>query len=273
MSKLYKNQTTYTKTFIDAEGKDIELSATVDRESEVHYVKKLNARINTMDLFSIQAEICRSSQDIKLFGNIIALANAHSQLDIKITEFAQLHSVSRDAVNKIIKRMLSTELLLKHKAGHFMLNPYIISGMHGGSKTIEQAQMDWSILTIDNMEPNKQMQLLVDYVKMDFDERLLPKKGKTHDYLISLLKGLQAYGKLTPKQTDSLTDTLFKQRTLLAQSDFKTKISTKYDLIKKEDMTDEQLATFRSKKRPADKLFYWQSISTLSVDQPTLKGK
>lgn len=248
----------------DSEGNDVRVTGTVKDSYEVHYVASLNGRVSIMKIAEVQAEVCKSSKDVTIFWKLIDMLNPENELHINITDTAKKWGLDRSNLAKFLARMLKSELLIKHKAGHYMCNPYIIGAKQASKKILEQLQMDWKILKIDSLPKDEQLLMMMEYAELDFDVRLLPAKGKSYDFIQGLLEGFKEHGKLTSKQLDSLVSTVIRHRQLLAESKFRKMVTTKYNLLKPEEMTEEQKNTFNAKKKPRDKLEYWQSISPIA---------
>ena len=262
MSSTYKKETSYTTSATLGNGEVIDLEVTQKRSGEIYYVKKLNSGVCIMDLAEAMEEICKSSRDIKIFFTIIDSADKAGSLTLNISKLSEILVIDKNAIERLVKRMISFNTLYKHKAGIYTVNPYIVTTTLD-KRAQEQSQMDWNILHIDSLDTNEQLRELVEglHIDIDFDLSLVKLGSKSTVFIKSLLVGFKEYGKLTKKQHKVIVEMLIKHRQKIAASRFKALTTTKYNLLTLDEMSDEQVITFKS-LHGAKRLEYWQSIST-----------
>jgi hypothetical protein len=245
----------------DSHGNDVIVTGNMTDTYEVYYVASLNGRMNMEALGKAQAQVCKSSKDIEIFWKLIGMLTSSNELHINTTAIAKQWHIDRSNLAKLLSRIVESKLFIKHKAGYYMCDPFIIGAKSTTQQILEQLQMDWKILWIDSLPKDEQLLLMMEYAELDLDVRLLPTKGKSYDFIQSLLIGFKEHGKLTAKQLEKFVVTVIRHRQLLVESKFSAKVPTKYNLLKKEQMTEEQIDIFKS-KNAKDRLKYWQSIST-----------
>lgn len=112
----------------------------------------------SMDLFTVQAQICKSSKDITLFADILDKMDIDGNTRISnISKFSKDHNVSRRKTTDILNRMCSTEpeLLIKIDTGVYRINPYLYMGKKIRSNEIrEQLQNDTDLLKDETFNNN-----------------------------------------------------------------------------------------------------------------------
>lgn len=138
--------------FISAEtGEMHNIHAKSEINKRYYHISKLTSRINAMNLFKVQAKICKSSKDILLFANILDLMDIYGEIRISnISEFSKTQNVSRRKFTDILSRMEKVEpkLLFKLDRGIYKVNPFLYIGRKVRSNEIrEKLQLEWIELT------------------------------------------------------------------------------------------------------------------------------
>lgn len=134
---------------IDMNGEIHSIAATEYATERYYSIKKLNQKVQYMDLIEAMAYICSSSMDIKLFGIIFSELDENNSFHINITKRANELQVSRVKLTKMLKKASEIGFLHKLETGHYMVNPYIIRGTKFKSnQNFEQIQQKWTTLKI-----------------------------------------------------------------------------------------------------------------------------
>ena len=129
---------------IDSNGEIQSMLATQVNAQKYYNITKLTTRINNMDFTDIQANICRSSRDIRLLGELLDLQGSDGRIRLVITSFAQKHSVTRLVVDNITKRSLEHDLFKKEDRGVYFINPYVFIGRKiRSNQQRESLQVEW----------------------------------------------------------------------------------------------------------------------------------
>lgn len=133
------------------DGNRMQLSAIVSDKKGFYKVHEMNGRHNDMELFEVIGEISKSGKDVKVVGIITRLADYNNKIVIpNISRFAENNDMSREALVKLLKRAVDSNLLFKIDTGYYMLNPYIIMSKGltaAGMEAQELAQIKWREIT------------------------------------------------------------------------------------------------------------------------------
>jgi len=86
-------------------------------------IKKLNKRINIMDLLTIQSKICNSSKSIEIFRDILYSTDKRNIFDENITIFSKKNGYTRQQVTKILSKFIKENLANKLSRGVYMISP------------------------------------------------------------------------------------------------------------------------------------------------------
>ena len=116
--------------------------------SERYYsIRKLNRKVQYMDLIDAMAKIANSSMEIRLFGILFDNLDDNNTLTINISETSRKLDVSRPTITKILKRSVECGFTKKLATGKYMVNPYIVRGSKFKSnEKFESVQRDWDRL-------------------------------------------------------------------------------------------------------------------------------
>ena len=126
-------------------GTTIPLTQTTHTEEHFSKVRNLNARINIMDFFEAQEQICKSSKDITILKEML-LWSSKSAIFNNITGFATKYSHPTATVNRLLKRARDVGLFAKVRRGEYMVNPYTITPTWLRGKDLESLQSEWDRL-------------------------------------------------------------------------------------------------------------------------------
>jgi len=116
--------------------------------TEKYYsIKKLNRKVQYMDLIDAMSEIANSSMEIKLFGILFDDLDNKNTLTINISETSRKLEVSRPTITKLLNRSVACGFTKKLATGKYMVNPYIVRGSKFKSnEKFEATQREWDKL-------------------------------------------------------------------------------------------------------------------------------
>jgi hypothetical protein len=115
-------------------------------ETEKYYsIKKITARINGMDLFTVMEKTCTSSKDIHIFNMLTDMSDNEGNIVIgNITRMAKELGVSRVKLSVFLKKLIDIEFLKKTNNGEYAVNPFIFIGRRVRSnEDREKLQLKW----------------------------------------------------------------------------------------------------------------------------------
>jgi len=112
--------------------------------TERHYsIKKLNAKVAIMDLFTTQEAICSSKKDISIFRWILLTADKNNQITINISALAKQFNVSRTKMSSFINSAKKEKFIRKIENQIYEINPFLFKAKGATNSTIEQLQKEW----------------------------------------------------------------------------------------------------------------------------------
>ena len=134
-----------TADVVDDDGSVSNISAVKEVSEKYYSIKNLNMRINYMDLIDYQAQICNSSKDIKLFGDLFRVLDRYNRLNINISKWSKKNGYSRSKVNMLLKKALDCKFIIKEEVGVYFINPFVMRGLAFKSNdSFEQVQQEWN---------------------------------------------------------------------------------------------------------------------------------
>ena len=137
------------KDVFDAEtGESIQLKHTSIKQSMYYTIKKLNVKVAQMDIAEAQANICKSSKDIKVFWNIVDELDKYNESRTSATVMSKRLGVSRSKVSQILSASVKNDFLKKIDRGIYKANPFMIRSKGATNQTIEDSQAEWNHITI-----------------------------------------------------------------------------------------------------------------------------
>lgn len=184
------------------DGSKTMLQGEVNTQKTYYPVKELNERINLKNTFKSLSEVCRSSRDIEILGEILERTDITNKILLpNLSELAEEFNISRQHLNTLLNRAEDANLLYKINTRHYMLNPYKIMGAKASScdyETQEMIQVSWKELTglITELE-TEQLLKLSDYLGLDIG---LPPTS----YCLSIAAYYNKHKTITDKQRAGL---------------------------------------------------------------------
>jgi len=212
----YSSITTETTqlTAIASDGTHIPIEGTKTTEQKNYSIKKLNSRIylnkgNHMedDLFAIQAEICSSSNNIKMFREVLVQTSREHLFTMSAQRFAKLMDVTRNTASTFFKKCLDNKLLHKLDTNQYLVNPFLFTPIGAKAETIQQGQLQWSEIQLQSDLEDPEMSGLANDARKLIDEYALTKPLALlwkNEFFLSILTQYREGKKLTQKQVDAL---------------------------------------------------------------------
>ena len=126
-------------------GEVFEFEAISNTKEKYYSISNITTRINNMDFLSKMEKICKSSKDITIVKYLLELHGNDNYIRISnISNLAKQLKVSRRKLTDILKRMETSDLVLKTDRGIYMINPFIWIGKRVRTNLLrEQAQNIW----------------------------------------------------------------------------------------------------------------------------------
>ena len=115
-------------------------------QSKYYTVSKITSRINSMDVFTVMSQVCKSSKDIEIFNILVELHNSENKIVItNITALAKECGVGRNKLTLLLKRLEEEGFLYKFSAGVYLINGFMYVGKRVNSNQLrENAQKEWN---------------------------------------------------------------------------------------------------------------------------------
>lgn len=177
-------------------------------------ITKLNSRlyINNKgdgmdDLFTVQAKVCSSSKDIRMFRELLVATNRDHEFRISAIRFAEKLDATRGTVTKFFKRCVENKLLHKLETNLYLVNPLLFTPVGAYSENIEQAQAKWLGIQLEKDRANPQVSGLLSDAEKLIDKYELTKPVAyllNNEFFVSILDYYRHGRKLTTRQIDSL---------------------------------------------------------------------
>lgn len=115
------------------------------KQHKYYNIRNLNFKGNIMDLFTYQAELCRSSKDIEMFRDLLFAVDKYNELRVNISDFAVKVGVSRQRMTKFLADAVAIGFMKKVDRGVYGINPFVFRSKGSNNETIEKAQREWSM--------------------------------------------------------------------------------------------------------------------------------
>jgi len=145
MKESYVKET-FSASIVDSNGELHPINAIKETNNKYYSIRRLNLKICYMDFITIQSKLCRSSNDILIFGNLFDKVDKENELRISVTAFCEKHNFTRSRVNKMLQEAVAFDFAKKEDIGLYKINPFILKGKRCSNETIERLQREWGLL-------------------------------------------------------------------------------------------------------------------------------
>lgn len=138
----------FTADLIDQNGEVHRVNATEDVSERYYSIRRLNQKVQYMDLIESISKITRSSKEVIIFGVLFSSLDKRNVLNINVSKFCKDTGYSRTTVTRMLKDSIECGFSIKLGVGEYFINPFIVRGTSFYSnKNFEQIQRDWEELT------------------------------------------------------------------------------------------------------------------------------
>jgi len=146
--KEIKRTVSFTADLIDQNGEVHRVNATEDVSERYYSIRKLNQKVQYMDLIQSISEITRSPKEVLIFGVLFSNLDKNNVLNINISKFCKTTGYSRTTITRMLKDSVECGFSIKLEVGEYFINPFIVRGTSFYSnRNFEQIQRDWEELT------------------------------------------------------------------------------------------------------------------------------
>ena len=146
--KEVKRTISFTADLIDQNGEVHSVNVNEDVSEKYYSIKKLNQKVQYMDLIDAISEVTRSSKEVKMFGVLFSNLDSQNCLNINVSKFCRETGYARTTVSRILKDAIDCEFAIKIEKGKYFINPFIVRGTSFRSnKNFESVQKKWEELS------------------------------------------------------------------------------------------------------------------------------
>ncbi len=136
----------FTTSIVDSNGELHPIEATKEISNKYYSIRRLNLKICYDDFIEVLAKLCKSSNDILIFGKLFDKVDRENELRISVTNFCKKHEFTRSRVNKILREAVEIGFVKKLDRGLYLVNPFILKGKGTSNQTIERLQKEWKLI-------------------------------------------------------------------------------------------------------------------------------
>jgi len=107
-------------------------------------VKKINTKVTWMDIMDTMELVCKSSQDIYIFGRVLDKTDPHGEIRVNVSEYSKQIGIHRSQVTAVMKRMVDKNMMKRVERGVYLVNPFQYKAKGCSNQTMEKLQQDWN---------------------------------------------------------------------------------------------------------------------------------